>query len=525
MARPRLKRDRPCPEGKAMKRVLLSLSLGLFSVSSGFAQYNPVRPAPAAALGLPRASLGTPKPASDAGPNLVPTQHIESPLPDLPAPVIRDPKTTPPSALVLDDPPKEMPKKAAIDEKKVEPKVVEPINAPIVSSPAASGPFLSSANGSIVAADEPLFGVPVTAPPFINRERFSVSGEYLMWWANSFHVPPLVTTGPVPSDGIPGLPGVSLLYGNQNVGSMLQSGYRLSSVYWCNDCWGIDGRAFFLGKQSNSTSFSSDPFGVLARPFGDTNPPGGNSELVASTGVYTGGIVISNSSYFWGGELNARRRLYDGCGFNIDGLIGYRNVNLTEQLNISERAVRVDPTSVAPFVDANGTVQGRAAFDNFRTSNHFNGGQIGLATSLNRGRWVFDFRTAIAFGVTQSSADISGAQTTYYTNGNAVTNGGGLLALATNSGHHTAQTFSIVPEATFNIGYNITPRCRIFVGYNALYWSRVLRPGDQISTTIDSARIPNFGNTNPPLTANPAWTPHYSSYFVQGVNFGLSYRW
>lgn len=493
-----------------MKRMLFGLGVVLAAQAIGYGQDSAGRPA---ALGVPRASLGLPRTASDANP-VVPTQHAEVALPALIPPVIRTPEVTGPVFGPEVGDPKPMSGKPAISE---DPKP-EKLHAPLSSSP-------------IVVAEDPLFPLPANAPPFINRERLKISHEYLMWWSNGFATPPLLTTGPAVSNGIIGQPGVSVLYGNQSAGSNLHNGYRFGFNYSWRERWGLDGRFFFLSDTGQSTGFSSDTIAVLARPFNDINPVQNSAEVVASNLLIgdpiTGGVIISSSSYLWGADLNARRKLYTGCNFHLDGLIGYRYMNLTEELNITESSRRLNPTTSEPFVDANGTIHGTAAFDQFKTTNHFNGGQIGLAFGFNRGRWDFDFRTSIAFGVTSAAADINGGQTIFYTNGSTASSRGGLLALDSNIGHHSSNRFSVIPEATFNVGYNITPRWRIFVGYNVIYWSNVLRPGNQIDTTLDSARIPNFGSTNAVITSNPrpSWTPNYSGYFAQGLNFGLSFKW
>ena len=45
--------------------------------------------------------------------------------------------------------------------------------------------------------------------------------------------------------------------------------------------------------------------------------------------------------------------------------------------------------------------------------------------------------------------------------------------------------FAVVPEVGFNVGYQVTPHLKFFVGYSMLYWSRVLRAGDQVDPMID----------------------------------------
>jgi hypothetical protein len=78
-------------------------------------------------------------------------------------------------------------------------------------------------------------------------------------------------------------------------------------------------------------------------------------------------------------------------------------------------------------------------------------------------------------------------------------------------------------ELTFNIGYNI-PR-RMFRGIQLITGPRC--GWKSIDTSIDSTRIPNFGNTNATLTTTtrPTWIANYSDYFAQGLNFGLHFKW
>ncbi|MGL4421020.1 MAG: BBP7 family outer membrane beta-barrel protein, partial [Gemmataceae bacterium] len=105
-----------------------------------------------------------------------------------------------------------------------------------------------------------------------------------------------------------------------------------------------------------------------------------------------------------------------------------------------------------------------------------------------------------------------------------------------NIGNFSRDRFAVLPELGLNIGYHITPHCRIFVGYNFLYLSNVLRPADQIDTGLDVTRIPfftqasgsNVGNiTNAQRLSNvrPVVPFRESDFFAQGVNVGLQFTW
>jgi hypothetical protein len=60
------------------------------------------------------------------------------------------------------------------------------------------------------------------------------------------------------------------------------------------------------------------------------------------------------------------------------------------------------------------------------------------------------------------------------------------------------------------------------VGYSFLYWSNVVRPGDQIDRTVNFTQVP-IDPTNGPLSgsARPALMPRQNDFWAQGFNFGI----
>ncbi len=83
--------------------------------------------------------------------------------------------------------------------------------------------------------------------------------------------------------------------------------------------------------------------------------------------------------------------------------------------------------------------------------------------------------------------------------------------------------FAVVPELGLNLGYQFTPVIRGFVGYNFIYWSDVVRPGQQIDLNVNrtfqpGSAIPRTGATVPgfPFTGTDFW--------AQGLTVGLEFR-
>jgi hypothetical protein len=129
----------------------------------------------------------------------------------------------------------------------------------------------------------------------------------------------------------------------------------------------------------------------------------------------------------------------------------------------------------------------------------------------------------MGLGNTLQTVTING--NTQTTQGGTVTNAnGGLLAQRTNIGNYSRNQLGVVPELGATLGYQVSQRLRFTAGYSFIYWSNVVRPGDQIDTTVNPNLLPP---ENPRQTAflNPSFAFQGTDYWIQGVSFGSEYRW
>ena len=358
------------------------------------------------------------------------------------------------------------------------------------------------------------------------HEHFYVKAEYLYWAMKSYHIPPLVTAGSA-TDAVPGAlgqPNTVILFGNSDIDGGLHSGLRLSAGYWF-DMWcedGIDANGFFLGEKTKQFSASSSGTPVIARPFFDVNPAnrGEFSEIVSFPGS-PGSVDVNAPSRFFGAEANYRTRLCCGCDYRVDLLAGFRFLNLDEDLRIDENVMIGNTPALQQLKIAN---QIGSGFDDFHTMNQFYGPQVGVAAEKNWGNWSLEGRAKLALGVTAEEVRINGAQT--FTPNSALNAVGDLLALPSNIGSASRARFAAVPELDFNVGYQFNDHLRAFLGYDFLYWSSVVRPGDQIDTALDSATIPHFAPGETPSGLNrPALPFKGSDFWAQGFTFGIEFRW
>ncbi|QDU19554.1 BBP7 family outer membrane beta-barrel protein [Urbifossiella limnaea] len=379
----------------------------------------------------------------------------------------------------------------------------------------------------------PVMDAPLTAggPAFpalgrlfgLGCDRTWVSGEYLMWWTKSTQLPPLAATGIVDPSGNGGiLAQQNLLAGS--FGETLHGGARFGIGHWFTDEQrrGVDARFFFLFKNGSTFTANSVQYPTLFLPFNNVNTPvGPTGNVVAAPGIAAGGIAVTLENSLWGAEVNYRRFLFGNACARVDGLAGFRYMNFTETLTINETAALL-PT--APFTGAPGTIT-----DRFRADNNFYGGQFGMTGEVRRGRWFVDGRATVALGTVQQTAEINGGQSRLLPNGTVGQYAGGLYAQpGANIGTYTQNKFAVMPEAGINLGYHITPGWRVFVGYNVLYLSSVLRPANVIDTNIDAARIPNFavpGNPAPLPYPRPQPQLTTTDFFAQGINFGMQWTW
>lgn len=354
--------------------------------------------------------------------------------------------------------------------------------------------------------------------------KFWVSGEYLLWGSQGMLVPVLVTSSPNGTPrtaaGVLGDPRTSVVFGGNRVNNDVRSGFRLRGGAWLDDCQtiGIEGSYFFLSQGDDSFSAFNPGSPASARPFFNANTNQQDSQLISFPNTLAGAIAIDTETCLYGFDANLRKNLCCACDHRTDLVIGYRYLNLRDDVNISEDLTVTGTDPVRPV--AVGTRF--QVFDSFSSRNEFNGGQIGLAGEYRRDSWYVGWRGLIAFGATQKDVTISGGTTITPPGGAPVSAPGGLLALPTNIGNYSATDFAVVPELGLNLGYSVSENLRVFVGYTFLYWSNVSRAGDQIDVVVNPTQIAPgllFGAPRPAFTFND------TDFWTQGVSFGVELRY
>jgi hypothetical protein len=350
--------------------------------------------------------------------------------------------------------------------------------------------------------------------------RFWVRGEYLLWWTKGNHLPPLLTTAPLgtPLAGVGALgePGTSILFGNSRIDDDLRSGGRFTAGLWLNDCQtsGIEANFFFLEQEGTHFRRASEGDPILTRPIFDVLNNQETSTGIAYPGVFRGLFEADSSTTLWGGEINYICNLCRTCCWRVDALIGYRYLNLEDDLSIRSVEINVDPTRGPVGLGFDIT-------DSFDTRNQFHGGQVGARAEFTRGCWFLQVTGKLGLGNTERRARIRG-NTVDVETGAVVSANSGLLALeGTNVGSYSDNQFSFVPEFGISVGYQITRNLRASVGYTFLYWTDVVRSGDTIDRGVNPSFLPPTAGVGDP---RPAFNFRDSDFWAQGLNFGLELR-
>jgi hypothetical protein len=361
--------------------------------------------------------------------------------------------------------------------------------------------------------------VPIFAPL---EDRLWVSAEYLAWWNKPADLPALVTTSPIDTPlnqaGVLGQPETSILFGGGNLNQGVSSGGRITLGYWLNPCqdFGLEIVYTFLGNKSTGFNQTSQGDPILARPFFNVNPGSirQDADIVAYPNYFTGSLDVSIANEFQSIEVLSRRTLIQNCNRQLDFLIGGRYSRFAENLMINESSTSINQVTPVPI----GTVT--QITDQFSANNEFYGAEIGFAAKTKRCRLSMELLAKMAMGSTRSRVTVDGSTVVTVPTQTPITYSGGILALPTNIGAYDRNNFTVIPELGITMGYDITCRLKASVGYSFLYWSKVVRPGDQIDMNVNSSQFP-------PGTLSGVSAPVFNftttDFWTQGLNFGLDY--
>ncbi len=335
----------------------------------------------------------------------------------------------------------------------------------------------------------------------VRGQKLYGSAEYLFW---------LVKAQPLTGN-------LSLSISTPNQVPQLHSdglnGARFTVGAWLNPTHDValEGNYLFLHQKNDKTAQTFPPVQIVVKPIFD--------------GVVTESANVSSASSFQGAELNVR---HQACTFDwsthdcpglrgrLDFLGGFRFADLSENLSIGGTTI----FGTAPVLLADTTI---TTTDVFGTHNHLFAGQFGFDGSLGWGRVNVTGYAKLALGDNRQNVNIDG---TSHVSGPPVLGTfdatGGFFAQPSNTGRFRHDVFSMMPETGLNFSYQLGDHCRLSLGYTLLYFTNVVRPGQQIDTAnANAAARPALfflGGTRP----EPVFDKFIeTTFWAQGINLAV----
>jgi hypothetical protein len=389
----------------------------------------------------------------------------------------------------------------------------------------------------------------VTVAPPTAPSRLYGGIEYLHWWVKNAPLSvPLVSTGPVANKegflinsnstilyGAPFSPAVG---GNDSQSFPGFSGARLTVGYWLDDQqrYAVEASGFLLQSRTTTFQVRGDSNGSpgLRIPVFNSIPyaPGGRCDqsnpttcLIPQTedGVpvsipneLTGSATVTNSLQLGEFDLTGVIPLYRNAAWQISGLAGGTFLQLNESLNLTTTLAGVSTSNA--FAGQSGMT-----VDEFKTRNRFYGATVGVRGRYSYGPMFIEGTGRLSLGASQEVLTVNGGYVDFGAQFANSSGPYGIFAMPANEGKFTQVNFAVVPAVQVKVGYNLTPSIALTVGYDFLYDSSVIRPGDQIDRSIPKGQTYQQDGTSPSLTS-PARLFRTTGFFAQGISIGVVFH-
>ena len=346
------------------------------------------------------------------------------------------------------------------------------------------------------------------------------SMELLLWWPKAQPLPPLVAATRGGSPPSLGNPATTVLVGTRAIDNQDVAGGRFVFGWALNDAEtvGLELGYFFLGSRTlkaTYTSVGNPRIHALGLPF--INALTGREDVFATAapGSSAGSVYSTTTTRVQGAEANVVGNLIDEKCARVNAIIGYRFLQVHEGVTVEQ--LRFAAGGYGPI------------YDEFVGHNRFHGAQLGLHADLSRGIVFCELTGKVALGRTFEMVRIDGAtgvRTLGPTGLIDTALPGGVFAVPSNIGRYTHGEFAVVPEGIFKIGLKLSDVGRFYVGYNFLYLSEAVRPGDQIDRVINPSQIAAL-NPGGAFTGSDRPRPVLkgTDFWVQGLIIGLETRY
>jgi hypothetical protein len=361
--------------------------------------------------------------------------------------------------------------------------------------------------------------------PKVHAESWA-RADWLYWKFRDVPVPPLLVGGnpALPLAGIPGGGNAVPLVGpTRDLGHF--NGVRATFGTWFDPDGelGAEISAFVFAREGTADVFRGGPGRSVSVP------------LVGTTGAvraydfsFPGRVVgeagVRTASNLWGAEASLLHRWYGNGCLNFDTLFGYRHIELNERIDLFGRAQPAG--AIGTFLGAT-LPPGATVFtsDAVRARTEFHGAQFGARLEARRSMFTVTGYAKGGLGANIQTLRAEGT-TTVVGAGPTRTVVGGLRVFPTNFGRDTNTDFAGFADCGLELGLQVTKNVSLRVGYNALWWSDVLRPGNVIGPVATLAQVPIDPTFNAAVRATQPTTAFRSSdFWAHGLVVGMMIDW
>ncbi len=351
--------------------------------------------------------------------------------------------------------------------------------------------------------------------------QFWARADYLLWWTKSAPLPvPIVTTGnsavgfpTLNTAGAIGSPGTRVLLGDSNLNYDAFSGVRLSIGKWFDteETYGAEISGFLLQNMVFNWSAGSNAAGSPPLYFPRFNPVAGFEDALPISDPlrgFSGSVTATSRLQLGGAEINGVFCMTSQPGLEVQALVGFRFLSLSESFEINNTTTDLISNTVTSLRDY------------FGTNNQFYGSQIGVRALYDMNQLTLGVTCQLALGATVQTVNTQGSISQV----NSGVYPGGFFTQPSNIGRTTRTDFGVIPSIDLMTGYKLTNHLGIFASFNFLYLNSVVRPGDQIDHSVNLTQNvvldPNgVGKLIGP--AQPSSMFNRTDFWALGVNFGF----
>ena len=327
--------------------------------------------------------------------------------------------------------------------------------------------------------------------------------EALLWFLEERETPPLLVT-----------PAGTNAYGDP-ITSGLAPGFRFDfGHYFGEGNVGLGARVWGLIGEDDDYSISGGPGDFILRPFFDTtafNGPQFGGFAISGVAGASGSFTAKSEFDMLATEVYGRLKFGETKDYRIDLIGGYSYFGIDDKLTLSSTTVQIP--NQFDFQDI------------FDAENRFYGGQLGMETVINKGRWSLTSMTKVHLGNMNQRVRLDGfSQSALFpippgpVNIAAPNNG---LYIQGQEGLYEKDVFTFVPEMNFRLGYSPREQVHLTVGYTFAYWSSVALAGNQINPVVDGISAATFDNV--PGAQSVGYGIESDGLWMQGIDLGVTF--